>query len=279
MSVVTACRVLKVSRSGYYDWLARRAQPGPRSQANAELRAEIRRVHQQYPSYGSPRVHQELLATGHRAGVHRVARLMRLEQLKARRGRLKSRPRAAPPSRRPEVKDLVKRRFSAPGVNQLWCTDVTQIATGEGWLYAAVIIDVHSRAIVSWSVSHTPALEMSLTALAQAIKQRRPAPGAIVHSDRGGHYTSGYWLQLLQESGLSASIGERKSALDNALMESWFSSFKQEALYPYPRPATRADARLLLFRHIHFHNTTRRHSALNYLSPANYEKIDLAPAL
>jgi putative transposase len=278
MSVAAACRVLKVSRSGYYDWLCRRRQPPQgRAQANAELSAKIRQVHLRRPTYGSPRVHQELLADGHSAGIHRVARLMREQHIRARRGQLKGRPRSAPPARRPEISDLVQRRFHAQAPDQLWCTDVTQIATAQGWLYAAVIIDIYSRRIISWSVSHSPNLELSLTALQQAIKQRKPAPGGIVHSDRGSHYTSAHWLTTLHRAGLSPSIGERGSALDNAAIESWFSSFKQEALYPHPRPATRAEARLLLFQHIHFHNNHRRHSALNYLTPAQYETINPAP--
>jgi putative transposase len=134
------------------------------------------------PTYGSPRVHQQLLAEGHQVGRHRVARLMREQQLRARRGRVNSRPSSAPPSRAPQVKDLVQRRFKADAVDQLWCADVTPIATGEGWLYAAVVIDVFSRRIISWAVSRNPAAEMSLTALKQAITQRRPPPRTVVHS-------------------------------------------------------------------------------------------------
>lgn len=238
---------------------------------------EIRRIHTMFPAYGSPRVHQELIAGGFHAGRNRVARLMRLLDIHARRGRPKSRPRSAPPSRRPEVKDLVKRRFSAPTTDRLWCTDVTQIATGEGWLYAAVIIDVYSRRVVSWAVSDNPAQDMSLRALTTAIKQRRPDPGAIVHSDRGSHYASTNWLAILAAAGMRASIGERKSALDNAMIESWFSSFKQEAIYPYPRAASRREATARLFQHIQFHNLHRRHSALHYLSPNDYETLS-APA-
>ena len=279
MSIVTACRALEVSRSGYYDWQSRRDRPViGRAAANVVLLEQIRDVHARRPSYGSPRVHRELLAHGHHAGVHRVARLMRAEAIQARRGRPKTKVRSVPPTRRPEIGDLVRRRFTAPAPDRLWCTDVTQIATGEGWLYAAVIIDVHSRRIVSWSVSHTPAMELSLDALRTALHARRPGSGLIVHSDRGAHYTSAPWINELASREMSASIGERGSALDNAMIESWFSAFKQEALYPGPRPTTRAAARLLLFEHIHFHNNHRRHSALNYLSPAEYETLSTEPA-
>ena len=275
---MTACRVLEVSRAGYYDWLRRGSEPlRGRAAANASLVEQIRVIHDRRPSYGSPRVHRELLADGHRVGVHRVARLMRAEAIRARRGRPRHKPRSAPPARRPEIVDLVRRRFRAAAPDRLWCTDVTQIATGEGWLYAAVILDAYSRRIVAWSISHSTEMETSLAALRDALRARRPAAGLIVHSDRGAHYTSAPWTNELFSRGMHASIGERGSALDNAMIESWFSSFKQEALYPNPRPTTRAAARLLMFEHIHFHNTERRHSALDYLPPDEYEKLNTSP--
>jgi putative transposase len=267
-----------VSRSGYYDWLLRCERPlTGRAAANAVLVEQIHLIHARRPSYGSPRMRHELLAAGHRAGVHRVARLMRAEAIRARRGRSKHRGRTAPLVRRPDVGDLVRRRFHAPAPDRLWCTDVTQIATGEGWVYAAVVLDVYSRKVISWSISHTPTMELSLDALRAALRSRRPAAGLIVHSDRGAHYTSAPWINELTSRGMNASIGERGSALDNAMIESWFSAFKQEALYPTTRPATRAAARLLLFEHIHFHNTDRRHSALAYLAPDDYERLHTTP--
>jgi putative transposase len=167
--------------------------------------------------------------------------------------------------------DLVQRRFRAERANQLWCTDITQIRTGEGWLYAAVIIDVHSRRIISWAISNHVRLETALEALAAAIAARRPGPGLVVHSDRGYQFTSWEWLGRLRREGFQPSMGNVGSALDNALIESWFSSFKNEALHPFAQPATRQKARQILFRHIHFHNTRRLHSALGYLSPADFE--------
>lgn len=267
-----ACRVLGVSRSGYYDWVKREeAPPAGRRAENLELVAEIAAIHKRLPGYGSPRVHAELVAGRHRVGRHRVARLMREHGIRARRGRVKSRPRSAPPARRPEVVDLVRRRFRADEPNRLWCTDITQIRTGEGWVGAAVIIDVYSRMIVSWSVADRQHVALALEALDAAIKARRPAPGAIIHSDRGYQFTSWEWLARLRRSGLQPSIGERHSALDNALVESWFASLKNEALYPQAQPATRADARQLLLHYINFHNRSRRHSALGYTNPTTYE--------
>ena len=273
MAITTACRVLKVSRSGYYDWLEREAaEPCGRARENAELAAQIAAVHEECPAYGSPRVHRELVARQCKVGRHRVARLMRVHGIRAKRGRLMSRRRAAPPARRPEVVDLVRRRFVADGPNRLWCTDITQIRTAEGWLCAAVVIDVYSRMIISWSVAERQHLDLALDAIDAAIKARRPQPGGVVHSDRGYQFTSWEWLARLDKAGLLPSIGAVGTALDNALMESWFSSFKTEALYPYPQPATRAEARTILFRHIDFHNRRRLHSSLGYQSPLIYEQ-------
>jgi putative transposase len=270
---VAACCLLGVSKSGYYGWKKRvEAPPSPRQVAERQLVAEIEAVHAQFASYGSPRVHKELVARNHQVGRHRVARLMRACGIRARRGRAKSRPRAAPPARRPDVVDLVRRRFEAKRPNQLWCTDITQIRTGQGWLYAAVIIDVYSRLVVSWAVSDQVRLETALEALDAAIASRRPQPGLIVHSDRGYQFTSWDWLGRLHRDGFRPSIGKVGSALDNALIESWFSSFKNEAVYPFGIPATRLHARRLLFRHINFHNRHRRHSALGYIPPTTFEQ-------
>ena len=238
------CRVLAVSRSGYYDWLARvEAQPSERATQNRRLVTEIKKVHGDFRYYGSPRVHQELLARGCRVGRHKVARLMREHAIKARRGKIKSRPRAAPPARRPEVVDLVQRDFKATSPNTLWFTDLTMIRTNQGWLYAAVVLDAFNREVVSYAVADRETPLTAMTALDQAVRGRRPPRGCIIHSDRGYQFTSHDWLNRGRKAGLVASIGARKSALDNAAMESWFASFKNEELYPGGQPATRAEAR------------------------------------
>ena len=270
--VATACRVLGVSTSGYYDWRKRvRQPPRGRNAENVALVAEIEAVHGEFSCYGSPRVHQELRARNRRVSRHRVARLMRAHGIRARRGRVKSRPRAAPPARRPEISDLV-RRFHAAAPNQLWCTDATQIRTTEGWLYAVVVLDAYSRRVLSWAVSSQARIDTATEAITAALQDRRPSSGLIVHSDRGYQFTSWEWLSRLEHAGARPSIGRVGSALDNALIESWFSSFKSEALHPYPQPATRLDARRVLFNHINFHNHRRRHSALAYHAPVTYEQ-------
>lgn len=273
------CRVLGVSRSGYYDWLDRvDAAPSGRAAEDHRLLAEIEAIHAEFRYYGSPRVHRELLARDHQVGRHRVARLMRVRGIRACRGKLKSRPRSAPVARRPEIADRVGRDFHADAPNALWFTDITQIRTGEGWLYAAVILDAFNREVITWAVANHETPRTALQALADALKIRRPAPGCIIHSDRGYQFTSGDWLDLAAGHGLEVSIGERRSCLDNAVIESWFASFKNEALYPDGRPRTRAEARHRLFQYIWTYNTRRRHSTLGYVSPTYYaEEASICP--
>lgn len=277
LSLVTACRILGVSRSGFYAWRIRLGgPPSSRQHENLLLLEEIRSIHHEFPAYGSPRVCHELRHRGRTVGVHRVARLMQTNGIKACRGIPKARPRSAPPRRRPEVPDLVRRRFKVDRPNLLWCIDVTQIRTRQGWLYAAVVIDAYSRMIISWTTSNLRPGIMAVDALDAAIRIRRPSPGGIVHSDRGYQFTAWEWLNRIQSAGLRPSIGALGSALDNALIESWFASFKNEALYPYPMPATKAQAREILFRHIHFHNRRRLHSALDYTDPTTYESATVS---
>ena len=265
--------MLGVSRSGYYDWVHRvAAPPTERVIERVQLIEQIQQIHREHRYYGSPRVHQELLSRDVRVGRHKVARLMRLNGICAWRGKIKDRPRAAPPTRRPEVGDLVKRDFHAQVPNALWFTDLTQIRTGQGWLFAAAILDAFNHEIVSYADADRDTPQTALRALREALRVRRPPPGCIIHSDRGYQFTSRDWLDLAALSGLRVSIGERKSAYDNATMESWFASFKNEALYPYGQPATRADARACLFTYVWDYNHHRRHSTLGYVAPISYAR-------
>jgi putative transposase len=265
------CRVLRVSRSGYYDWLKRMAgPPGTRAAQNQVLAAEIEAIHRDFAYYGSPRVHRALLARGHHVGRHRAARLMRTRGIRARRGRIKARPRSAPPARRPEVTDKVSRNFATPGADLLWLTDITQIRTGQGWLYAAVILDAFNREVVSWAVDGLDTPRTVMQALREALLIRRPQHGCVIHSDRGYQFTSREWLDLAAGSGLEVSIGERKSCYDNAMMETWFASFKTEEIYPNGTPFTKAEARTRLFNYIWTYNTRRIHSSLGYVAPRTY---------
>jgi putative transposase len=268
------CRVLGVSRSGYYAWRARLAGPPSRRAADdLAVLDQIRQIHARFACYGSPRIHRELQARQVRVGRHRVARLMRQHAIVARWGRAK-RARSVPPQRRPEIGDRVRRQFRTLAPDRLWCTDITMIRTQQGWLWAAVILDAFSRKIISWSVADREDPQTALRALREAIAIRRPAPGCVLHSDRGYQFTSWQWLVTATGAGLVPSIGERKSALDNAMVESWFAALKNETIYPAGDIATTTAARRLLFDHIVFHNTQRLHSTLGYRTPNDYETIN-----
>jgi putative transposase len=264
-----------VSRSGYYGWLNRVGGP-PRGRAaeDQQLLAEINAIHAEFAYYGSPRVHRALLARQHLVGRHRVARLMRLHGIRAHRGKLKSRPRAAPPARRPEIIDRVRRRFTAPALGRLWFTDQTVIRTGEGFLHAVVVLDAFNRQVVSWAVDGYETPLTALRALRDAIRSVHPAPGCVIHSDRGYQFTAHDWIHLAHAHRLEVSIGERKSPLDNAAMESWFASLKNEEIYPNGQPVTKAEARARLFAYIWTYNTRRLHSTLGYRTPTDYAIIN-----
>ena len=195
---------------------------------------------------------------------------MRAHGIRARRGRGRTQRRTAPPVRRPEVVDLVQRDFSSNVPNALWFTDVTQIRTGEGWLYTAVILDAFNREVISWAVENYDSPRTVLRALTEAVNQRRPTAGCIIHSDRGYQFTARAWLDYAAEHDIAVSIGEHGDPHDNAVMESWFASFKNEALYPYGQPGTKAEARTRLFSYIWTYNHHRRHSTLGHVSPIIY---------
>jgi putative transposase len=236
--------------------------------------AQIKLIHGRFSYYGAPRIHRALRAKGTAVGRHRVARLMRLHGIRARRGPIKARRRSAPPSRRPEVIDRVCRRFRAATPNQLWFTDLTAIRTSEGFLRAAVVLDAHSRQVISWATDTYETPKTVMRALSEAIAIRRPPPGCIIHSDRGYQFTSHEWHDLAARHGLVVSLGARKSALDNAAMESWFASLKNEDIYPCGVIKSRAEARSRLFHYIWDYNNHRLHSALGYRSPAAYAKLN-----
>jgi putative transposase len=262
------CEALLVSRSGYYDWLRRGQQPGPRARANLALRQRIRvEFERNRKAYGSPRLAAALGMTGSR---HRVARLMRQERLWARQ---RSKFRVATtdsrhaepiaPNRLPEVK------VTRP--NQVWVTDATCMLTGQGWLYVTAVLDVYSRRVVGWSMHESWDAVFAVQALDMAIAQRRPTAGLIVHSDRGAQFASAAFRRTLVAHGLLASMSRKGNCYDNAFIESFWSSLKYETVY-HRRFATRAEARTAIFDYIEaFYNRTRLHSSLGYLSPITFE--------
>jgi len=269
--VSVLARVLGVSREGYYVW-ARRGE-SRRKITDRTLTKLITKIHRRSGgTYGAPRVHAEL-RDDH--GVHisrkRVARLMRAADLQGvhrrrrvsltRRGR---RPRPAP--------DLVGRRFTAAAADELWTADITYVPTRQGWLYLAVVLDVFSRKIVGWAMADHMQTRLVSAALSMALDNRKPAAGVIHHSDQGCQYTSDEFADLCEKRGVRRSFGSVGDCYDNAITESFFATLECE-LIDRSMFRTHAEARRALFEFIEgFYNRRRRHSALSYLSPADYEK-------
>lgn len=267
------CRMLGVSRSGYYAW--RRRPPSERARFDAVLSEKIAAIHRNSrATYGAPRVHAELRALGVRCARKRVARLMRRAGLRGclRGRRMRTTHREALQQAAP---DLVNRNFAAEEPDRLWVADITYVRSGEGFLYLAFILDACSRKVVGWSMATHLRSELVVDALQMAIARRKPTPGLVHHSDRGVQYTSLSFGKKLEDEGLVPSMGRVGSAYDNALAESFVATLKTELLYRNGWP-TRQAARTALFEYIEcFYNSRRRHSALGYLSPVEYEEVRL----
>jgi transposase InsO family protein len=267
--VAVTCRVLEVSRSGYYEWRGR--GPSPRDLADAYLANEIHDIHAaSRHTYGAPRVGFELrLGRGVRVGGKRIARLMRVLGINGICAPRKRRHRPAPAVH----DDLVQRRFVADAPDRLWCTDITEHPTGEGKVYCAAVLDVYSRRIVGWSIADHMRSELVVDALQMARWNRRPEPGTIVHADRGAQYTSWIFGHRLREAGLLGSMGRVASSVDNTMMESFWSTMQRELL-DRQRWATRADLASAIFEWIEgFYNPIRRHTSIDGLSPVDYEHL------
>lgn len=265
------CRVLEVSPSGYYAWCA--APVSRRAQGDATLRGQIDAVfHASGATYGSPRVHAELRATGTRVGRKRVARVMRDAALVAR-ALTKRAPQTTDSAHDlPIAPNRLDRQFAVAEPNRVWVSDITYIPTTQGWLYLAVVLDLASRAVVGWAMGERIDTELALTALRMALAARRPPPGLLHHSDRGTQYAAKEYQAALSAHGILPSMSRRGNCWDNAVAESFFSTLEFERCQGHVW-ATRGDARRAIFQYIHtWYNPRRRHSTLNYLSPAEYER-------
>lgn len=267
--VARLCRALSVSKSGYYAWQKR--EPSRRAERDGELLAQIREAHaNSRRTYGSPRVHAELRAEGTRCSRKRVARLMRQAGLSARRPRRAVRTTDSRHSL-PVAPNRLGRDFTAPAPDQRWAADITYVPTAEGWLYLAVILDLFSRRVVGHACGASLATVLVAEALALACGRRAPGAGLLHHSDRGSQYASGEYQVRLAEMGAQCSMSRRGDCYDNAVVESFFGTLKTELIHGR-RYATRAEARSDIFEYVEvFYNRERRHSALGYLSPAEYE--------
>ena len=289
-AVRAMCRVMQVAPSGYYAWRQRSkssANASPhnesgQSRANRRLLVHIRRIHQEsFKTYGSPRIHAELNASGQACGVNRVARLMRRHGIRARqKRRFKTTTQACPSL--PVAPNLLERDFAADAPNQKWAADITYIWTHEGWLYLAVVLDLASRRVIGWAMQRTLEQSLATSALEMALTRRRPgsrpssgpserAHSLIHHSDRGSQYASTLYQALLARQRITCSMSRRGDCYDNAVVESFFGTLKTERIH-HQTYQTRSQAKADVFAYIEtWYNPRRRHSSLGYLSPVAYE--------
>jgi transposase InsO family protein len=263
---------LDVSPSGYYAWHQRQTSPGPRALENQTLATQIKQLHKQSrQTYGSPRIVMELRKTGARHGRNRVARLMKQEKLC---GRQKARYRVRTTDSNHDQPIAPNRLAGAPrpsAPNQIWVADITYIQTQEGWLYVAAILDLYSRKVVGWAMGEHIDTALILKALFMALLHRQPPASLLFHSDRGVQYASADYRSALTQAGLVASMSRNGNCYDNAAMESFWSTLKLELVYRRSFQ-TRSEARSQIFDFIEaFYNRQRSHSALNYLSPVDFE--------
>lgn len=261
--------ILGVSTSGYYDWLER-----PESARTLKLKRLKQKILAFYQAsrctYGSPRIHRDLLDDGESISINQVARLMKKWGIKSKMAKKfvittnsKNTLKAAP--------DRIKRNFNRVEKNKAWVSDTTFIPTQKGWLYLAVVLDLFSRQVIGWSMSDKNNAQLVQDALTMAIRRRGVVKDVIVHSDQGSTYASNYYQELLKENQLICSMSRKGECLDNAVAESFFSTLKTE-LVDDERYRNHSEARASLFEYIEiFYNRHRRHSYLDYVSPADFE--------
>lgn len=264
------CQTLAVSSSGYYAW--RKRPQSSRSQRAEPLLAEIRRIHlESRRTYGSPRVHAELRNRGRTCCENTVARMMRKNGIVAK-TRRKYRSTTDSNHSRPVAANVLNRQFQVAAANQAWVSDITYVPTREGWLYLATVEDLYSRKIVGWSMSERITSRLVSDAMEMAIRRQLPRASLLSHSDRGSQYASEHYQRLLSKHGIVCSMSRRGNCWDNAPMESFYATLKKE-LISFSDYWTRAEARLSIFEYIEtFYNRTRRHSALGYKTPAEYDQ-------
>ena len=269
--ITIMCQVLDVSRSGFYAW--RQRPESESTQRRSELVEQMKSVHsdRDMKNYGSPRMHEELVSRGHDVCENTVAKLMRDHGIRAARSR-KFRVTTDSRHSHPVAENILDREFEQALPDRVWLADITYIWTREGWLYLACVLDSCTRKIVGWSMSERMEKGLVLDALQSALSQRLPDTAALLHhSDRGSQYASHAYQELLREQNITCSMSRKGNCWDNAMMESFFATLKQERIYQEDY-VTRAEARSSVFDYIErFYNRQRRHSALGHMSPEQYE--------
>jgi putative transposase len=273
--ITRLCRVLEVSRSGFYAWRSRQASAA--EVRREELTEKITAIHAEVKArYGSPRIHAELVGKGHACCVNTVARIMRQAGIAAKTKR-KFRQTTDSNHPHPVAENVLDRQFDPEEPNTSWVADVTYIPTRQGWLYLAVVEDLFSRRVVGWSMSETMTSRLVVDALEMALTRLLALKGSsssalVAHSDRGSQYASEHYQRRLLEERIVCSMSRRGNCWDNAPMESFFASLKKELVH-HEDYATREEARASIFEYIEtFYNRVRRHSSLGYVAPAEYER-------
>src|ERR1700690_1050009 len=266
------CETLEVSTAGYYTW--RQRPTSSQEQRRTALVVEIRAIHAETKArYGSPRVPAELAARGQDCCVNTVAKLMHDHDIRAKTAR-KFRCTTDSNHHLPVADNVLDRQFNPSEANEVWVADITYIPTREGWLYLAAVEDLFSRRVVGWGMAEDMESRLVGDALAMAVHWRLPDEGLLAHSDRGSQYASEHYQLLQAKHGIPCSMSRRADCWDNAPMESFFASLKKELVHDADF-ATRAEARAAIVEYIEvFYNTTRRHSSLGYVSPAEYEQTE-----
>lgn len=271
-SIAALCRAFAVSASGYYQWSQRQNQPGLRAVKNQQLQEQVRRIHQDSrQTYGSPRIMMALRQSGQRHGRNRIARLMRQQGICGRQKR-RFRVRTTDSNHQEPVAPNRLAKLPTPQrANQVWVADITYVATAQGWVYAAAILDLYSRRVVGWSVSSQINTALVLGALQMALCHRQPPAGLIFHSDRGVQYASLQYRRALEVAAMVASMSRQANCYDNATMEAFWSTLKLELIYRRSFD-NETQVRAALFEFIEvFYNRQRLHSALGYCAPADFE--------
>ena len=272
--VCRLCKLVGVSRSGYYDWTQR--PPSQREQQSEQLLGQIKAIFSAHKQrYGSPRIHATLLRQGIPISRGRIERLMRAHQIVAQRAkrhkriyRQREQQKAAP--------NVLSRRFNASRPNSKWVSDITFIPTREGHLYLAIVLDIYSRAIVGWAMSHRINGDLVLDALEMAIQHRGSPEDVLVHSDQGSQYTAEQYRKQLRQHRMICSMSRKGECHDNAVAESFFHTLKEELVHD-ENYATRQEAKQSIFQYIElYYNRQRLHSFLGYQAPLVYERMSVA---